>query len=265
MGSALANVMSSKSPGARRRPLLCAGWPWFQAVAHQQSGLRAAIVMCCCLTAIPARAQPQLLPQEDPEDERRLGLWFDEPISIGLSGRRSLEFAFHQRLDEGGTNLFVYFFTGGMEFRPRQWLAILPAYRYMRFPGDVTTSYENRVMLTVTLTARKGRWRPNLRTRVEGRFPQNRIASARVRFRPGIEYTVPLGVKRPPVLVVNNEFFLVPGANSFTAGGKFTQNRFQAGVRIPITESLAIRPYYMVQSVNLPRRWDGNGVIGLSV
>ncbi len=225
----------------------------------------AVLLLWCLLPAIPAAIAQPVPPQEDPEDERRLGLWFDEPISIGLSERRSLEFAFHQRLDEGGTNLFVYFFTGGMEFRPRQWLAILPAYRYLRFPGDATTSYENRLMLTVTLTARRGQWRPNLRTRVEGRIPQNRIASARIRFRPGIEYTVPLRMKRPPVLIVNNEFFLVPGANSFAAGGKFTQNRFQAGVRIPITDSLAVRPYYMRQSVHAVTGWDGNPVIGLSL
>jgi len=221
-------------------------------------------VLCCCLLWIPATAQP-LLPTEDPEDERKLGAWFDETISIGLSENRSLEFALHQRFDEGGTNLFVYFFTGGMEFRPRQWLAILPAYRYMRYPGDATTSHENRLMLTVTLATTRGRWRPILRTRFEGRFPENRIASARVRLRPGIEYSLPLRMTHLPVVVVNNEFFIVPGANSFSSGGNFTQNRFQAGVRLPITDSFAIRPYYMVQSVHRPRGWDGNGVIGLSL
>jgi hypothetical protein len=221
------------------------------------------LLLFCCL-AIPAIAQP-LLPQEDPENERKLGAWFDETISIGLSEQRSLEFAFHQRLDEGGTNLFVYFFTGGMEFRPRPWLAILPAYRYIRYPGDTFTSYENRLMLNVTLTATRGQWRPILRIRIEGRFPQNRIASARVRFRPGVEYTLPLRMKRPPVVVVNNEFFIVPGTNSFASGSDFTQNRFQAGVRLPITDSFAIRPYYLRQSVHPPTGWDSNGVIGISL
>jgi len=221
------------------------------------------VVLCSSLLALPAIAQP-LQPDQDPENERKLGAWFDEAISIGLSENRSLEFAFHQRLDEGGTNLFVYFFTGGMEFRPRSWLAILPAYRYIRYPGDATTSYENRLMLTVTLTA-QGRWRPILRTRIEGRFPQNRIASARLRLRPGIEYTLPLRMTRPPVVVVNNEFFIVLGTNSFSSGSDFTQNRFQAGIRVPITDSFAIRPYYMRQSVHPPTGWDGNGVVGLSL
>jgi hypothetical protein len=230
------------------------------------------MLLCCCLSAIPARAQP-ILPDQDPENDRRLGAWYDETLSIGLSSNRSLEFAFHQRFDEGGTNLFVYFFTGGMEFRPRSWLAILPAYRYMRYPDDRTTSFENRLMLTITTAPRRGvslvgkrdRFRPVLRTRFEGRFPENRIASARIRFRPGVEYTLPLPMKRQPVAVINNEFFIVPGRNSFSSGGSYTQNRFQAGVRFPITEFFSARLYYMLQSVHPPRGWDGNGVIGLSL
>jgi hypothetical protein len=70
---------------------------------------------------------------------------------------------------------------------------------------------------------------------------------------------------RPPVVVVNNEFFVVLGTNSFAAGGKFTQNRFQVGIRLPITEVFAIRPYYLRQSVNLPAGWDSNGVVGISL
>jgi hypothetical protein len=99
----------------------------------------------------------------------------------------------------------------------------------------------------------------------EGRFPQNRVASARFRFRPGIDYALPLRMRRAPVVVVSNEFFIVPGTNSFASGGRFTQNRFQVGIRLPITHSFAIRPYYMLQSVNLPTGWDSNGVFGISL
>jgi len=240
-------------------------------VIHSKFPAAANLVLGCCLLAIPAIAQQQQQQQQqeqasqDPENERRLGLWFDEPISFGLSSNRSLEFALHQRLDEGASNLFALFFTGGMEFRPRPWLTILPTYRYCRYPGDATTSYENRLMLNITLSTTRGRWRPILRTRMEGRFPQNRIASARVRFRPGVEYTLPVPLRRQPVVVVNNEFFIVVGPNSFSAGGKYTQNRFQAGVRFPITESISVRPYYLLQSVNTATGWDGNGVIALSL
>jgi hypothetical protein len=36
-------------------------------------------------------------------------------------------------------------------------------------------------------------------------------------------------MKRRSVLVVSNEFFVVPGTNGFAVGGSFTQNRFQVG------------------------------------
>jgi hypothetical protein len=93
----------------------------------------------------------------------------------------------------------------------------------------------------------------------------NRVASARFRFRPGVDYTLPLRMKRRPVLVVSNEFFVVPGTNSFVAGGSFTQNRFQMRVRLPITDSFSVRPYYLLQSVNLPTGWETNGSIGILV
>jgi hypothetical protein len=223
-----------------------------------------AVVLWCCWAACPAAAQPTA-PQQDPENERRLGIWLDQPISAGLSHNRSLEYESHQRLDEGGSNLFEYFFQFGPAFRPRPWLMVLPIYRYQRYPNDPTTTFEHRLLLNVTLSGTLGRWRLILRTLTEGRFPQHRIASARERLRPGIEYDLPLRVARRPVLVVNNEFFIVIGANSFAAGGKYTQNRFQAGIRVPITESISIRPYYMRQSVNTPMGWDGNPVLGLSL
>jgi hypothetical protein len=72
-------------------------------------------------------------------------------------------------------------------------------------------------------------------------------------------------MKRRPVLVVSNEFFVVPGDNSFAAGGSFTQNRFQVGVRLPIADTFSIRPYYLLQSVNLPAGWDTNQIIGISL
>jgi hypothetical protein len=43
------------------------------------------------------------------------------------------------------------------------------------------------------------------------------------------------------------------------------QNRFQVGVRLPITGSLAVRPYYLLQSVDLPAGWDTNEVLGISL
>jgi hypothetical protein len=223
-----------------------------------------AVLWCCGLVG-RAGAQEQPLP-EDPEDEKQIGLWLDQGISNGLSANTSLELEFHERFDEGASNLFEYFVQSGVAFRLRPWLTVIPIYRYQRFPGNPGIEYENRVQLNFTLGISRGPWRPNLRTLLEGRFPDNRPASARLRFRPGIDYTLPLRMTRPPVLVVNNEFFLVPGNNPFSNGGSaFTQNRFQAGVRQPISNSFSVRVYYMLQSVSLPAGWDTNEIVGVSL
>jgi Protein of unknown function (DUF2490) len=220
-------------------------------------------VLCCCVMTGQARAQQQA--PEDPEDDKKLGLWLDQGISNGLTASKSLEIEFHERFDEVISNLYEYFAQGGVAFRVWPWLTVTPVYRYQRFPGNPTVAYENRLQVNATISASRGAWRPILRTIVEGRFPDNRVASARLRFRPGVEYTLPLRTKRRPVLIVSNEFFVVPGTNSFAAGGSFTQNRFQVGVRLPITDSFSIRPYYLLQSVNLPTGWETNEIIGISL
>lgn len=223
------------------------------------------IAVLSCLVAAPARAQQQNQP-EDPEDEKQIGLWLDQGISTGFSANKSLDVEFHERLDEGATNLFEYFVQGGVAFRLRPWFTLVPIYRYQRFPGNPGITYENRLQLNLTVSTSRGPWRPILRTLIEGRFPDNRPASARLRFRPGVEYSLPLRTVRQPVLVVNNEFFIVPGNNPFANGGSsYTQNRFQVGVRLPIADSFSVRPYYLLQSVNLPSGWDTNEIFGISL
>lgn len=221
-------------------------------------------ILGCCLLTFVARAQ-QSKP-EDPEDEKKLGLWLDQGVSTPLSTSRSLEVEFYERFDEGASHLFEYFIQGGVAFRPRPWLTLIPIYRYQRFPGNPAITYENRLLFNVTLSTPRGPWRYNLRTLIEGRFPDDRPASARFRFRPGVDYTVPLRTTWRPTIVANNEFFIVPWTNPFANGGSaFTQNRFQIGVRMPVTNSLSVRPYYLLQSVNLPPGWDTNTIIGISL
>jgi len=215
-----------------------------------------------CVLPIAARAQQQL--PEDPEDDKRFGIWLDQGVSAALWTNKSLEVEFHERFDEGAENLYEYFVQGGIAFRPRPWFMVLPIYRYQRYPVSAT-AYENRILLNFTLSRPQGTWRPNFRTLIEGRFPDNRSSSARLRFRPGIDYVLPLRTAWRPVLVVNNEFFLVPWENPYANGGSYTQNRFQIGVRLPITGSLAVRPYYLLQSVNLPLGWDTNEILGISL
>jgi len=221
-------------------------------------------VFCGCVLAVPARAQQTQEP-EDPEDEKQIGLWIDQGVSIDLSTNKSLDIEFHERFDDGASNFYEYFVQGGVAFRLRPWFTLIPIYRYQRFPGNPTTDYENRVQLNLTLGISRGSWRPTLRTLIEGRFPDNRPSSARIRFRPGVEYTLPLRMARRPVLIASNEFFIVPGSNSFSSGGNYTQNRVQVGVRLPISDSVSARPYYLLQSVNLPTGWDTNQIVGVSL
>lgn len=222
-------------------------------------------LLCCWILAVPARAQQQSLP-EDPEDDKQFGLWLDQGLSAGLTADKSLEVEAHQRLDEGGSNLYEYFFQGGVAFRLRPWLVVTPSYRYQRYPGNPSIAYENRLLLGALLSTSRGPWRPNLRVQLEGRLPDDRPGSFRLRLRPGIDYTLPFNMARPPVLVVSNEFFLVPGYNPFANGGTaYTQNRFQVGVRQPVNDSFAVRVYYLLQSVNLPDGWDTNEIIGISL
>jgi hypothetical protein len=217
-----------------------------------------------CLLAAPARAQQQTQP-EDPEDEKQVGLWLDQAISAPFSANKSVEIELHERFDEGASNLFEYFVQCGIAFRPWTWLMVLPSYRYQRFPGNPTNTYENRLLLNLTPSIARGRLRYSIRNLIEGRFPDDRSPSGRLRFRPGVEYTLPVRMTRPPVVVITNEFFLVPWSNSYASGGSYTQNRFQAGVRLPVGDQFAIRPYYMLQSVNLPGGWDTNEIVGISL
>jgi hypothetical protein len=221
------------------------------------------LAACFCLLALAIHAQ-QPQPPENPEDDKQLGLWLDQGLSAALWTDKSLEVEFHERFDEGASNLYEYFVQAGIAFRPHPWLMILPSYRYQRFPSSAT-EYENRILLNITVSRPRGSWRPNFRTLIEGRFPDNRVASARLRFRPGLDYVLPIHTSRPLVLVVSNEFFLVPWDNPYANGGTYTQNRAQVGVRLPITTSLTLRPYFMVQSVNLPDGWDSNNIVGISL
>ena len=221
-------------------------------------------VLCSCVLAVSAQMQQQK--PEDPEDEKRFGLWLDQGISAALSENKSLEVAFQQRFDEGATNLFEYYFQAGVAFRLRPWLTLIPIYRYQRFPGNPAVAYQNRLQFNITLSTSRGPWRYNLRTLIEGRFPNHLPASARLRFRHGVDYTLPLRTTWRPTVILSNEFFIVPGFNPFSSGNSsYTQNRFQFGVRLPITNSLSVRPYYMLQSVNLPAGWRDNENIGIAI
>jgi Protein of unknown function (DUF2490) len=221
--------------------------------------MQSRIVLCCCLLSTTLPAQ-----QGNPENDRTTGLWFDQEISAALAPGRSLVFQFHQRVDNGATNPFAYFFQAGIAFVLRPGITVIPSYRYRSHPGS-STGHENRLLLDLTLSKSSGWWQPQLRTITEGRFQENRVASARFRLRPGIDYHLPIRWTRPPIAVVNNEFFLVPNANRSASGSSFSQNRFQVGIRLPIADSCSVHPYFMLRSAHQPTGWDTTRVFGLMI
>jgi hypothetical protein len=93
-------------------------------------------VLTCCLLAVRSAAQQQSAP-EDPEDDKQFGLWLDQGISLPFAVNKSVEVEFHERFDEGGSNLYEYFGQVGVGFRPRPWLIVIPIYRYQRYPGKI--------------------------------------------------------------------------------------------------------------------------------
>ena len=102
------------------------------------------LALCfCCLLAFTCAAQQQA--PEDPEDDKQVGLWLDQGISTPLSASKSLDVEIHERFDEGGTNLYEYFFQGGLAFRLRPWFTVIPIYRYQRYPANPKIAYENRL------------------------------------------------------------------------------------------------------------------------
>jgi hypothetical protein len=52
-------------------------------------------------TALACRGPAAAQQPEDPEDEKQIGLWLDQEVSIGLSPSRSFEVEFNERFDDG--------------------------------------------------------------------------------------------------------------------------------------------------------------------
>ena len=121
----------------------------------------------------------------DPEDDKQLGLWLDQGISTDLSANKSLDVEFHERFDEGASNLYEYFVQGGVAFRVRPWITLIPIYRYQRFPGNPNIAYENRLQFNATLSKSWGSWQPTLRTLSRDGFPIIDLLQRAFDFAPG--------------------------------------------------------------------------------
>jgi hypothetical protein len=71
--------------------------------------------LCCFAMYGQARAQ-QVTAPEDPEDDKKLGLWLDQGFSIGLTSNKSLEIEVHERYDEVISNFYEYFCRAALHF-----------------------------------------------------------------------------------------------------------------------------------------------------
>ena len=83
------------------------------------------VVVCCCVVTGRVKAQQSQAP-EDPEDDKKLGLWLDQGISTGLTPSKSLKIEVHERYDDVISNLYEYFGQAGVAFRLRPWLTVTP-------------------------------------------------------------------------------------------------------------------------------------------
>ena len=186
-------------------------------------------------------------------------LWLDQNFSYPLSPRVALRWDIVQRFDRDVSHLFQADARIALALKPTSWFTFVPGFRHVRHdPFDPNSRFENRLVFDAEFQGRRrGPWQPNFRTRIEGRFFENQRGFLRVRPRPGVQYTLPVGWQRPPALVVNNEFFFD------TRADRYNRNKLVGGVSLRVTEQFSLLPYYMLLS-NRGRTWRHDNVWGLS-
>jgi hypothetical protein len=187
-------------------------------------------------------------------------LWLDQILALRLSPKTSLQLRLTERADQGASHLFQMYGQVGVAIQAKPWLVIAPLFRHDRHdPFDPDARYENRPLLDVTVRRPQGALQPILRTRFEGRFIEGQDGFLSIRIRPGLVYTLPLKSRLRPGLLVDDEFFYDTRADTLN------RNRLRAGVLLRVNEHFSLRPYYMLESVRLPRLWDDDNIWGLSL
>jgi hypothetical protein len=187
-------------------------------------------------------------------------LWLDQILALRLSPKTSLQLRLTERADQGASHLFQMYGQVGVAIQAKPWLVIAPLFRHDRHdPFDPDARYENRPLLDVTARRPQGALQPILRARFEGRFIEGQDGFLSIRIRPGLVYTLPLKSRLRPGLLVDDEFFYDTRADTLN------RNRLRAGVLLRVNEHFSLRPYYMLESVRLPRLWDDDNIWGLSL
>ena len=186
--------------------------------------------------------------------------WLDQLFSFRLSEKSFLRLTLLQGANENVSHLFETYIRLDAGFHVRPWLTLMPGFLHDRQdPFGQNSRFENRPQVEILLHTRKGRWKPNLRALLEGRFLRDQAGFVRFLLRPGVEYTLSTYKGRPLVFFLGNEFAFDSRSD------RFSRNRFQAGMSLPATARFSIVPYYLIESSRLPDFWDHDSVLGLSL
>jgi len=186
--------------------------------------------------------------------------WLDQRFSIRLSPKSFLLPRFSEKANENISHLSETFVEMNVGFHVQPWFTVMPGFIHFRFdPLSEGSRFENRPQLALQVHTRRDRWRPNLRAAVEGRFPQDDSAFIRFLLGPGVEYALSTYRDRPVVLWLTNEFAFD------SRSGRFSRNRWQAGILLPASERFSVLPYYLIESNRVPGLWDHDHALGLSL
>jgi hypothetical protein len=187
-------------------------------------------------------------------------LWLDQRFSFSLSRMTFARVRFLQGANDNVSHLFNAFVEVNVGFHVRPWLTLMPGFRHDRInPLGQTASHENRPQLAAILHRQWGRWRPNVRFMLEGRFLADEPGFLRFLPQPGLEYALSSYRDRPVVLYLTNEFAFD------TRTDRYSRNRLQMGISLPATSNFSIVPTYMIESIRTSGPWDQDNVWGLSL
>lgn len=208
-----------------------------------------AVSLLFLATAWPASAQ-------DWDQE----FWLNQRFSFSLSQTTFARIQFLQGANDNVSHLFNTFAEVNVGFHVRPWLTLMPGFRHDRLdPFGQNSRFEHRPQFALILQTSRGRWRPNLRFQVEGRFLRDEPWILRFLPQPGVEYAVSSYKDRPVAFYLTNEFAFDSRTD------RYSRNRLQVGIALPATPTLSIVPSYMIESIRAAGVWDHDSVWGLSL
>ena len=187
-------------------------------------------------------------------------MWLDQAFTFRLNRKTSLRLLAFERFDKNITDLFISDIQVGVGYQALPWLAVTPSYGHAwNNTSNANASYENRTAAEIIVGTIVNRWRPVVRTHLEGKYLKDQRGFFRLRLRPGIQYALRPSSRFAPAFMVENEFIFDNRALHYK------RNRIRAGVPFRAAEHLSLTPYFMVESTKLPTLWDHDKILGLTM